>query len=476
VVGLVAFALQARLLPAPGPGLPSPFGQYLFASLVWLYANTITDWGLGTWLTRELAAHRGDHTPEQARRLFAQTLGLRLALSLLALLPLGALALSAAGRATFQITDQGTGAILLLGLALIPGAFAGSVTALYNAYERMGPPAAVQVVSVITTTVLGIAALLLGLGAPGLAAAALISTCGQAPIFDRLMRRDFFAPALALDPAAARAVLTTTFPLMLNSLLVTIFFRFDQPIIQSYHPDQVPVYEAAYKVINVTQIIAPSVVLALFPGMARAALSDRGALIRQYRMAVKFLLLLGLPMMVGTAALADWIMRIITLGKEGYLPWAAWALAILIGYLPLSFINGVLTYVLIALGRQSRITWAIGATALFNVGVNLWAVPAFGMYGAAVVTVLSEVVLLGPFVIWTGRELGADAVRPGRAGVWLAAAGAVLAVGTAAGVALGLPAVIAQFGGIIGYAGVVAGGHILHGDERARLRGQLRRS
>ncbi|MDQ2806706.1 MAG: oligosaccharide flippase family protein [Chloroflexota bacterium] len=476
VLGLASFALQAKLLTASAPGQPSPFDQYLFATIVLLYAATITDWGLGTWLTRELAARRGTADLPTVRRLFAETLGIRLLLAVLALLPLLVLAFSPPGAALLHLTPAGSVAIAVLAFSLLPSAFAGAVTALYNAYERMGPPAAVQVGSAISTTVIGVIALLLGGGAVGLAGAALLTTLGQAVVFYRLLRRDFFAPTVALNRATLRAVLGAAFPLMLNGLLITIFFRFDQIIIQTHFPDQVSIYEAAYKVINVTQIIAPSVVLALFPAMAHAALHDPAALVRHYRMAVKFLLVIGLPLVAGTVALADWAIRIITLDRHAFLPYSAWALAILMLYLPLSFINGVTQYVLIALGRQSRLTWAIGATAIFNLAVNLWAVPTFGIYGAAAVTVLSEIVLLVPFLAWTASGLGAGAVRPGPSGVRLAVAATGMALTMAGLFALGLGSLVALLGGAAVYAALIVALHILHTSEVARLRGLVRRT
>jgi peptidoglycan biosynthesis protein MviN/MurJ (putative lipid II flippase) len=44
-------------------------------------------------------------------------------------------------------------------------------------------------------------------------------------------------------------------------------------------------------------------------------------------------------------------------------------------------------------------------TAAFNVGANLALVPVLGINGAALVTVLSEVVLLVPFMAWIGGAL-----------------------------------------------------------------------
>jgi len=79
-------------------------------------------------------------------------------------------------------------------------------------------------------------------------------------------------------------------------------------------------------------------------------------------------------------------------------PDSAIALAILIWFLPLSFFNGLTQYVLIAIGRQARITLAFVFAAVFNVGANLLLIPRYGYVAAAVVTILSEVVLLVPFL------------------------------------------------------------------------------
>ena len=49
VLNLGYYSIQVHLLNL------DPLNQYIFASLVWLYAGSITDWGLGTLLTRNLA-------------------------------------------------------------------------------------------------------------------------------------------------------------------------------------------------------------------------------------------------------------------------------------------------------------------------------------------------------------------------------------------------------------------------------------
>jgi O-antigen/teichoic acid export membrane protein len=109
---------------------------------------------------------------------------------------------------------------------------------------------------------------------------------------------------------------------------------------------------------------------------------------------------------VMTVWFAPLLITIVTGGKQIYLPDSAVALQILIFFLPFSFVNGVTQYVLIALDKQKLITGAFALTVAFNVVANLVLIPLIGINGAALTTVLSEVVLLGPFLVWVGRSVG----------------------------------------------------------------------
>ena len=273
------------------------------------------------------------------------------------------------------------------------------------------------------------------------------------------------------------ALLATAFPLMINGLLVTLFFRFDEVIIKAVRPaGEVTLYETAYKFINFTLIITPSVTLALFPGMAHAAIHDRAALARQYRAGLKMLLLLGFPIVAVTVALAPLLIQLVTLGKGAvFLPASAWALQILICFLPFSFINGLTQYVLIALDRQRWLTGAFLAAAIFNIGANALIIPWAGIYGAAAVTVLSELILLGPFLWWTARDLGPGVLRPGPGGIKLGVAAAALGLVTGGGLLLGLPGWLVAPLGVVVYAGCLLALRFFTPAEWALLQGGLRR-
>src|SRR5438105_7316063 len=76
--------VQYRLLGGGAQAL----GDYFLAALVLLYTSTISDWGLGTLLTREVAKDRGaEGETGRVAALFRQTLSLRVAISVALFLP-----------------------------------------------------------------------------------------------------------------------------------------------------------------------------------------------------------------------------------------------------------------------------------------------------------------------------------------------------------------------------------------------------
>jgi O-antigen/teichoic acid export membrane protein len=94
------------------------------------------------------------------------------------------------------------------------------------------------------------------------------------------------------------------------------------------------------------------------------------------------------------------------LGGAEYLPDSKIALQLIIWFLPFSFVNSVTQYVLIAIDQQRFLTRAFLIGVVFNITANLLVIPAYSYKGAAVVTILSELVLLVPFYYAVRKHLG----------------------------------------------------------------------
>jgi O-antigen/teichoic acid export membrane protein len=125
---------------------------------------------------------------------------------------------------------------------------------------------------------------------------------------------------------------------MINHLLATIFFRIDILLLKPLKGDTVVgYYGAALKYIDGLIVIPSFFTMAIFPLMSRYATSARESLLRAYVLSLRLLLMLALPVAIGTPFIAREL--ILILGGGEYLPHSMIALQLLIGFFPLSCIT-----------------------------------------------------------------------------------------------------------------------------------------
>jgi O-antigen/teichoic acid export membrane protein len=392
VIDFAFAALMLRILQ------PENAGNYYFAVVIVGWVEIFTNFGLNTFLTREVSRDRSG-----ANRFFANTSILRLILGGIAL-PVLIVALLV-GNGLFQLTQETVITIVLLALAQIPSSLSTGMTAMFYAYEKAEYPAALGVVTVLLKVFFGVPALLAGWGIIGLGAVSLLVNCITFVVLYVLLARLIMKPRYENDPTMRRGMLRESFPLMLNHLLATLFFKVDVPLLQAMQgPTVVGYYSTAYKWIDALNIIPAYSTMALFPVMSRQAIEDKEALMRSTRFAVKFLVMLALPIAVMTTFLAP--LLVLVLGGQSYLPSAAIALQIMIWSIPFGWINSIVNYILIALGQQSKLTRAFVIGLTFNITANVILIPYFSYVAAAFVTILSELVEGLVFMFYFERSLG----------------------------------------------------------------------
>jgi len=260
-------------------------------------------------------------------------------------------------------------------------------------------------VTVMLKVALGAPALLLGWGIVGLAAVSLAVNVFTLLVLSRLSARMFFRPRAESDPALRRSMLRESFPLMLNHLLATLFFKIDVPLLQSLQGSTVVgLYGAAYKWVDALNIVPAYSTIALFPVMSRQADEDKSKLLKSYRIGIRLLVALALPLAAITTFIAPGLMLI--LGGNEYLPHSAIALQIMIWSIPFGWINSITNYALIAAGQQSKLTRAFVIGLGFNVVANLILIPRYSYVAAALVTILSELVEGLAFYFYLEKALG----------------------------------------------------------------------
>ncbi len=404
-----AFAmLYVRLLGPEGTG------KYAFVVTVYGFFEIISRYGLGTLLTRDVAADKN-----QSSRYLTNVLGLR---TLLWALSMPVLALVTAGYWWMgSIGPQEIQAIAIFGVAMLFANWADGLSNLFNAFEKMEYPAGLSSAVALLKVTLGALVLLLGWGFVGLAWVSLAMNVVQLIWLYALVRSTLFRPEWHWDFGLQRWMFSVSGPLMINHLLATIFWRIDVWILRPLAgAASVGLYSVSLKYLDGLNIIPSTFTFAIFPLMSRYAKKEGEGLLRSYILSVRLLLMVSLPLAMTITLLAEPLIYVLggteflnvpdtftLLGREiPYQGGAALALQVIIWSIPIGFVNSVTQFVLIAVNQQRYLTKAFVVGVVFNVVGNLLVIPSFDYVGAAVITILSEFSLLFPFYWSVKRHVG----------------------------------------------------------------------
>lgn len=381
VVDLIVAIALLRLLG------PSGNGQYAVAVVVWLYVKTVSDFGLSLLATREIARDRSI-----LNGVVGETTVFRWIILLVTALPVGIYV--ATSLMANALTPQSAVAIALLYLSIVPASYSEAVNAALNGLERMEIAATINVGVSLMRAPLAVGLGATALGVPGVALAAVVTSLFSAVVFHRALRALVtLQPKWSLPRHRFVHYARESWPLLVNGLLVSLFFRVDVFVIAAIRGDvELGIYDASYKLINLMTVIPAYLILAVFPILAQRA-HDPLALARAQRVTTYGLVVIAWMIVFSITALSEVAIRL--LAGDAYLPEAAVLLRLLVWFAPISFVNGVFQYVLVAAGEQRRLVPAFAAAVVFNLLGNLMLVPVYGARASAVLTVATELVILG---------------------------------------------------------------------------------
>jgi O-antigen/teichoic acid export membrane protein len=153
------------------------------------------------------------------------------------------------------------------------------------------------------------------------------------------------------------------------------------------------IYGAAYRLIDVSFTPVAAVLVAAYPNFFRVGLDGIPATLRYVRPLI--VRALGYAMLITVAFLAGAGMVPLILGGEYRLTSEAlrW-----LAVLPLlKAVHSFLADALTGAGHQALRTVIMAGVAVFNVGINMWIIPAYSWRGAAWSSIASDALLLGAF-------------------------------------------------------------------------------
>jgi O-antigen/teichoic acid export membrane protein len=427
------------------------FGEYgTIGSLYSIFAS-LASFALGLIIIREVARRPADAGKYLSAALFIQTI----------LAGIGYVALNAAALALDY--DAGLRALAAVAALSLLVDFSGNIA--YDqllAHERMVGASVVEIGHLLLRIAVGLALVAAGFGLAGVYAATLVSGIVRSAVLMRLLGRGGVRPAWPLDRALTRALLIAAAPLALSSVINMSYTQIDRVIATSLLTTaDTGHYSAAFVIIvGAVEILSTTVLVALFPLMSRAYKPNAPAAENAmfYFLVDKlafFALGIGLPAALVLTVFAQAV-TVPVFGAD-FIP-SADILRVLIWYAALTMVANVFAQAMMSENRQGRYVVIRAGGLAAKLALNLLLMPALGVIGAAVASVIAELavlaVLMGHFRLnlraRTGQFLRLALVCAASLGVMLALAGAPV------------PGMIA--GGLVYALGVLLGG-VLASDD-----------
>ncbi|NTV23379.1 MAG: flippase [Nanoarchaeota archaeon] len=296
--------------------------------------------------------------------------------------------------------------ILIAALGIVFDSFAATLESLYQAFERMEYSSILKVGRVILR--FGITLPFLSMGfMPVLIAYVAVQ-------FLNLVVSLYFAsrlikPTFSADRKYMIDLVKRSFPFLLSGLFVSLYFRIDITLMSKLAPEAlsgfyshatrdaiIGWYSASYNILDGMISVAVAVSAALLPAAVNMAKSAPEKLEELYKTSVRYLSYISIPAATGIFLLAD---KIIFLVYQDKYAGSALALQILIWTIVPLYINYILGAMNIVLHQEKLGLIVLFLNCLVNIGLNLYLIPRYSLYGAAVATVLTEVFYFAGYYI-----------------------------------------------------------------------------
>ncbi|MFA5801376.1 MAG: flippase [Thermoleophilia bacterium] len=374
-IGFVFFLFLARRLG------PEDFGRYMFAFALSEIFSILGDMGLHEYTIREIA-----RKPGQLRERLAGILGLKTLLSSSsAIIMIAIVPLMGKDRATSM-------AVVAFAMAQIGYSWFYAATIAFSVRQDLHIQAFLWLFEKVLFATGGVIVLLVW---HDFVLVALSNTVVQfigGALAVWIAWRKYGPFKLRLESGLWPGYLKAALPFGMIVAFYLVYFRIDSVMISFFRGDQanleVGQYASAYNLISALLFIPAGLMAALFPRLASQYNKPTDDLDAPFQKACRWLLAISLPMAVGGWLLSGQI--ILFFLKDDYLP-ATTALAVLSWVLPVWFVTFLQGNILTVVERQKAVAAVGFINMVANVGLNLIVIPRFGFTGAAVTTLITEV-------------------------------------------------------------------------------------
>lgn len=279
--------------------------------------------------------------------------------------------------------------ILILTVAFIFNAFSSIFYSIFQAYQKMEFQSIATILNSVVMLIGTFIAIYLGLD---VVAFAFVYLAANAINFIYILGAyvwKFHLPNVEMDLKFWKPTIKEALPLSITSIFNVLVFRLDSVLLSVMSGmEAVGFYNAAFRLMEALIVFPAVYTTAIFPVFSILHSSSKKPLKTAYVKSFKYLTILSLPLAVGITLLAEPI--ILLLYKTAYMP-SILTLQIVVWVLPFIFINYIQGSLLTAMNRQVTFLKITAVSLVLNVTMNIVLIPMYSFLGAAIATVITEV-------------------------------------------------------------------------------------
>ncbi|MHB1407172.1 MAG: flippase [Desulfitobacteriaceae bacterium] len=383
-MSLITVPYLARTLGADG------FGKIAFAQGIIVYFGIITDFGLRTIGVREVAKNK-----DEIKRYVSNILGLRFALAITSFILVLAFLVFINKPADYKTLIFLYGLTLFTQVFLLDWAFEGT-----EQMELVGIAQVIRAAIYLLLVFLVVKSSKDLLNVPILY---FVSFLVMAIVLSCIFIWEYGWFSFSLDLKFWKNLIMQALPLGFSGFLFQVNSNIDIVILGFIRSDkEVGWYSAAYKVILLLIGFGSVLGVAVFPVMSRYYKESIEKLTKLIYYHFKLMIFFGLSVAVGGIILAP---KIINLFYGVNYQESILAFQILLGYLFLSYIMAPFFFLLQASGKMRYFLYIAFAAAITNVCLNIILIPKYSLIGAAVATVMSNLVIFIALYVYSSRKM-----------------------------------------------------------------------
>ena len=370
---------------------PVGFGEFAFILAFVGLLQLITDLGITNLLVREVAQN-----PDKYREIVGNARVLAWLLTLIVIIPTAVICL-------FVLADKGFGlTLLVMTVAAMAVMHAVIYGALFRAFERMEFNAGFFVLHKVILLGLVFYWMNTDTSLLQLCYFYLLANLCQFLMFYIASWKVFERISWKIDLVYWKYLIWEAIPVGISMLFRKATLHVDTLLLSAFaSPVALGLFSAAYRIIQIVEMLPFTLSIPMYPKMARLALDSRDEFEVFLNQVIKFYILISLPVMAYLIVFSEQIIGLMFSTEFSESTPILQALSVAVFFI---FPSSIMIYVYTALNKQRLFTVISAAVLATNAGLDMWLIPDFGAFGAAVGTVAAEALFVVVSVIFLQNQ------------------------------------------------------------------------